>query len=373
MSGVLAAAVRMDFRLQRRYGFWYATAFVVLLWIGVLQLVPDALIGPAMPYLLMADLAFMMFFIAGAVFFEKGERTVFALLTTPLRFRHYLTAKLLTMSALALVTCVVVVLVDYGPGVAPLPFLAGVVLMTLLMLLAGFVTAPLFPSISEWILPSTARARGRERAHRRLLGALPAPRVLPRPHPRPAAAARRRLPPGRPHRLGNGSTPSATRRCGSPACACSRNGSSTATSSPRKEAGDGCARHLRPQRPAHHPPRQHAGDGHARPVPLRVRAVVPPGVTGYVARAVRVRPRPLPLGDRQRVLRARPTPAAGRGPRPATARRAGPEHPRRAARDPGAADHVPGLPRRGHDRADHVLGAGLTRHLRPGRRAARSP
>jgi fluoroquinolone transport system permease protein len=155
MSGVLAAAVRMDFRLQRRYGFWYATAFVVLLWIGVLALVPDPLLGPAMPYLLMADLAFMMFFIAGALFFEKGERTVFALLTTPLRFRHYLTAKLLTMSALALVTCVVVVLVDHGPGVAPFPFLAGVVLMTLLMLLAGFVTAPLFPSISEWILPST--------------------------------------------------------------------------------------------------------------------------------------------------------------------------------------------------------------------------
>jgi fluoroquinolone transport system permease protein len=155
MSSVLATAVRMDFDLQRRYGFWYATAFVVLLWIGVLQLVPDPLVGPAMPYLLMADLAFMMFFIAGALFFERGERTVFALLTTPLQFRHYLTAKLLTMSALALVTCVVVVLVDYGPGVAPLPFLAGVVLMTLLMLLAGFVTAPLFPSISEWILPST--------------------------------------------------------------------------------------------------------------------------------------------------------------------------------------------------------------------------
>jgi len=155
VNGVLRAAVRMDFRLQRRYGFWYATAFVVLLWIGVLQLVPDSLLGPAMPYLLMADLEFMLFFIAGAVFFEKGERTVFALLTTPLRFRHYLTAKLVTMSVLALVTCVVVALVDYGPGVEPVAFVTGVVLMALLMLLAGFITAPLFPSISEWILPST--------------------------------------------------------------------------------------------------------------------------------------------------------------------------------------------------------------------------
>jgi fluoroquinolone transport system permease protein len=155
MSNVLVTAVRMDFRLQRRYGFWYATAFVVALWIGVLQLVPDHLLAAAMPYLLMADLEFMLFFIAGAVFFEKGERTMFALLTTPLRFRHYLTAKLLTMSALAVVTCVVVVLVDHGPGIDVPAFLAGVLLMALLMVLAGFVTAPLFPSISEWIMPST--------------------------------------------------------------------------------------------------------------------------------------------------------------------------------------------------------------------------
>lgn len=155
MTGVLATAVRMDVRLQRRYGFWYATAFVVLLWVGVLQLVPDALLSAAMPYVLMADLEFMLFFIAGAVFFEKGEGTLSALLTTPLRFRHYLAAKLLTMTGLAVATCAVVVLVDHGPPADPLAFLAGVVLMALLMLLCGFVTAPLFPSISEWLLPST--------------------------------------------------------------------------------------------------------------------------------------------------------------------------------------------------------------------------
>jgi ABC-type Na+ efflux pump permease subunit len=53
----------------------------------------------------------------------RGERTVFALLTTPLRFRHYLTAKLLTMSALALVTCVVVVLIGLAVFTVPvIPF-----------------------------------------------------------------------------------------------------------------------------------------------------------------------------------------------------------------------------------------------------------
>lgn len=151
----LPAAVRMDFRLQRRYGFWYATGFVILIWVGVLQIVPEDLLGPAMPYILIADLEFFMFFMAGALFFEKGERTLFALLITPLRFGEYLAAKLLTMSTLALITCAVVVLIDYGLGFHPLPLLAGVAAMALLMVLAGFITAPLFPSVSEWLMPST--------------------------------------------------------------------------------------------------------------------------------------------------------------------------------------------------------------------------
>ncbi|MEV4894343.1 fluoroquinolone transporter permease [Nonomuraea sp. NPDC055795] len=154
-SRVLISAIRMDLRLQHRYGFWYATAFVIVLWIGVLHLVPENLLGPAMPYLLMADLEFFLFFIAGAVVFEKGERTIFALATTPLRFGHYLASKLLTMTALALVACAVIVAIDYGTGFNAPALVAGVVYMTLLMVLAGFVTAPLFPSVSEWLMPST--------------------------------------------------------------------------------------------------------------------------------------------------------------------------------------------------------------------------
>ena len=48
MSGVAARrrGVKLDFRLQRRYGFLYATAFVVLLWIGVVLLIPTPCSAP---------------------------------------------------------------------------------------------------------------------------------------------------------------------------------------------------------------------------------------------------------------------------------------------------------------------------------------
>jgi hypothetical protein len=110
VNGVLIAARRMDFRLQRRYGFWWATGFVVTLWIGVLQFVPDGLLPAAMSYLLMADIEFMLFLIAGAVFCETGERTLFAL--------------------------------DHGPAIGWAAFPAAVFLMTALMVLAGFCSAP---------------------------------------------------------------------------------------------------------------------------------------------------------------------------------------------------------------------------------------
>lgn len=155
MNGPAVAAIRLDLKLQRRYGFYYAALFAIALWIGVLQIVPDSMLGVAMPYVLFGDLQFFFIFIAAAVFFEKGEGTVFALLTTPLRFRHYLVGKLVSMAALAFVTCAVVVLVDYGFGFEPIALLGGVVVATAILVLAGFVSAPMFPSISEWLIPST--------------------------------------------------------------------------------------------------------------------------------------------------------------------------------------------------------------------------
>lgn len=151
----LRSAIQLDLRLQRRHGFYYAAAFSALLWIVVLYLLPDGIIGPAMPYVIFGDLGIVgFFFIVGAMFFEKGERTLFALLTTPMRFRHYLAAKLTTLTLLAVAVSLAVTLLVYGIGFEPFSFLAGVVLTSLLMMLVSFTTAAPYPSISEWLLPA---------------------------------------------------------------------------------------------------------------------------------------------------------------------------------------------------------------------------
>ena len=81
------------------------------------------------------------FFVAGTVFFEKQERTLGAVISTPLRFWEYLSAKLALLTLISLFVAVVVPLVSHDFGYHPLPLVVATVLGTLLMLLVGFTSS----------------------------------------------------------------------------------------------------------------------------------------------------------------------------------------------------------------------------------------
>lgn len=151
-----ASAVRLDLLLQKRYGFYYAGAFVTLVWIVLLLPLPDSLLDLAVPLIVFTDLAVVGFyFIAGMVIFEKGEETLFALISTPLRFREYLGSKLLTLTALAMVISLAVAVAGYGLDFNPVFFLLGVVLASMISALLGFITVAPFSSISSYLVPSS--------------------------------------------------------------------------------------------------------------------------------------------------------------------------------------------------------------------------
>ena len=151
-----ASTLRLDLLLQKRYGFYYAGAFVTVVWVALLLPLPDSLLDLAVPLIVFTDLAVVgFFFIAGMVLFEKGEETLFALISTPLRFREYLASKLLTLTALALVISLVVAVAGYGLDFNPVSFLLGVVLASLISALAGFITVAPFSSISGYLVPSS--------------------------------------------------------------------------------------------------------------------------------------------------------------------------------------------------------------------------
>lgn len=152
----LTSTLRLELRLQRRYGFLYAAVFSGLLWLGILLPFPLALREIAAPYVIFGDLVVVgYFFIAGSLFFEKGERTVFALVVTPMSFRAYLTAKVASLTALSTALALVIVLVAFGSRFDPVALLVGAVLATVLFLLVSFVTSTAYATITDWMIPST--------------------------------------------------------------------------------------------------------------------------------------------------------------------------------------------------------------------------
>jgi len=99
----VANVLRLEVILPRRQMFLHAAIFSGLIWLAVLLPMTPHLRAIAEPYILMGDISIIgFFFIGGSVFFEKQERTLGAIISTPLRFWEYLAAKLVVLSALSL-------------------------------------------------------------------------------------------------------------------------------------------------------------------------------------------------------------------------------------------------------------------------------
>lgn len=151
-----SSAVRLEVTTQVRQKFLHAALISGLLWLALLLPMPRDVRPIVEPYVLVGDIAIIgFFFIGGSVFFEKQERTLGALICTPLRFREYLWAKITVLSAISLVVAVIVVVVTHGAGAHLLPVIAGVTLGTVVMLLAGFASSLPFASVSDWFLSTT--------------------------------------------------------------------------------------------------------------------------------------------------------------------------------------------------------------------------
>ncbi len=146
-------AFRLEVMLQIRQRFVHAAVISGMLWLVVLLPMPMHLRSIVEPYVLIGDITVIgFFFIGGSVFLEKQERTLGAVICSPLRFGEYLSVKIAVLTVISLGVAVSVAIATHGVDFHPVPLVAGVVLGTLVMLLVGFVSALPFSSVSDWFL-----------------------------------------------------------------------------------------------------------------------------------------------------------------------------------------------------------------------------
>ncbi|CAA0109293.1 Fluoroquinolones export permease protein [Mycolicibacterium vanbaalenii] len=151
-----ASALRLETTTQVRQRFLHAAVVSGLLWLALLLPMPTQVRPIVEPYVLVGDITIIgFFFIGGSVFFEKQERTLGAVICTPLRFWEYLSVKIAVLMSVSMFVALVVVALTHGVGAEIVVVVAGVALGTLVMLLAGFVSSLPFSSVSDWFLSTT--------------------------------------------------------------------------------------------------------------------------------------------------------------------------------------------------------------------------
>ena len=150
------ATLRNDVRLQLRYGFYAAGAFVAAIWIAILSQLPPGGVRVALPaFLFLNGLTTTFFFVAGLVLFEKREGVLAALVVTPLREGEYLAAKVTTLTLLATLEGLVIVLLGWGTELRLGPIVLGSLIVGVLYTLFGFLVVFRYDSINEFLLPGS--------------------------------------------------------------------------------------------------------------------------------------------------------------------------------------------------------------------------
>lgn len=151
----VSSAVRWDATLQWRHGFYYVGAFVTIVWVALFsQLSKESLAYVLPPFLLLSLNVTTYYFVAGLVLFEKGEGILQGLVVTPLRTREYLLSKTATLTFLAVIESFLIVVLTYGLAFRVLQLITGMVFMSVIYTLIGFVMVVRYDSINEYLMPS---------------------------------------------------------------------------------------------------------------------------------------------------------------------------------------------------------------------------
>lgn len=152
----LAALVGHDIRLQYRYGIYAAYGFVVVVYAAVLVAVGPSLpawVAPALIYIDPAGVGFI--FLGALMLLERSEGVRRALAASPLGAAHYLAAKLVTLTGMALIASAVLMVLSHRPADAPL-LLVTVALTSLMYVGIGVLCARRFATVNGYLVGAGA-------------------------------------------------------------------------------------------------------------------------------------------------------------------------------------------------------------------------
>ena len=153
-------ALRWDVIVQARNGFYWASAFLVIIISALLLNVPEsARVNSAIwvPAILAVNLQITtFFFVAGLMLLERDEGTLNALAVSPPSASGYLAMRTFSLTGLAAAETIAIVWIGFGTGGSWLLILGGTAALGIFYTCFGAAVATGYDSVNALLLPASA-------------------------------------------------------------------------------------------------------------------------------------------------------------------------------------------------------------------------
>lgn len=146
------ALVRGDIRFQFKYGFYLLYGIFALMYIAVLQLLPEEWKGYVAVLMVFSDPTMLGLFFMGAILqFEKEEHTLHSIIVSPVKVQEYVLAKLCSLAVIS--TLVALLLAKVG-GILdhPMRFGLAIVFGSCLFSALGLMLATKTHTLNQFLL-----------------------------------------------------------------------------------------------------------------------------------------------------------------------------------------------------------------------------
>lgn len=145
-----AALLVWDFKLQFRYYFWATGVVVTLVWVGLLLTLSDEVIATWVPVLIFADIGNIgLIFIAGILYLERRQGTIYVAAIMPVSPATWLTLKLVSLAILC-TACALVIVFFNSESVNWIRIVPAALLCAALFTSIGFLLAVPFDRIMNY-------------------------------------------------------------------------------------------------------------------------------------------------------------------------------------------------------------------------------
>ncbi|MBI9050722.1 MAG: hypothetical protein JEZ00_14975 [Anaerolineaceae bacterium] len=140
---------------QFKNGIYYVSLIVLVLWVLLFGLIKTVSMDNIIPLIILGNLGLTTFyFMAGIMLFEKGEGSLAAQVTTPIRNWEYISAKAISLSLLATLENLIITIALAGWHFSYIPLILGTFVAGFIFCLAGFISVIRYDSINEFLVPS---------------------------------------------------------------------------------------------------------------------------------------------------------------------------------------------------------------------------